>query len=117
MVVECTGRSQFVMNQSALHRVPSSRLPLWIQFHKVLAVIWGIGAWVEWFLTPMLVPNDGGPLPYIMFAPLVLAFAVGCLWLTVSFLVFMPHLSALQRISYSLLPCSNLLFHVARTVL
>ena len=88
--------------------------PAWAHVYGAFATLWGVAAWSEWFVTPLLVPDRGGPVPYLIFAPLVFAFALGALWLTGSLLLAIPGLSCAGRLFYVSAPFSYLLFHLVR---
>jgi len=84
----------------------------WNHFYGGFAVIWGLAAWAEWFVTPMLFPQSGGPVPYIMFVPLVVALFLGCCWLVGSMWTVMPRLSPPQRLIYSVAPGSYVIYQL-----
>ena len=87
-----------------------TQAPPWAHIYGVFAILWGLTAWAEWFLTPALVDNDGGPVPYMAYVPLVLAFVFGALWITLSFALFIPRLRTRYRLAYVAPSLSYLLF-------
>lgn len=57
-------------------------------FHLVgtFALLWGIVAWLEWFLIPIVNPATGGPVPHLAFAPQAILLFLGC----VAIILIMP---------------------------
>ncbi len=53
----------------------------------IFCVTWGLVAWAEWFLVPILVPNEGGPVPYLNFALQALVLFFGCVFVLFFMLV------------------------------
>lgn len=45
----------------------------------LLAVLWAVIAWLEWFLIPIIFPGDGGPVPHMMFAAQAALLFIGCI--------------------------------------
>jgi hypothetical protein len=73
-------------------------------------------AWIEWYGVPLLVPNRGGPMPYIQFAPQLLGLWLGCGLFVFRLLVFrfpVP-LRWRHRLLYAAAPASYFTFHIVR---
>jgi hypothetical protein len=49
-------------------------------FHLIgtFSLLWGIAAWLEWFLIPFFFPSSGGPVPHLAFAPQAILLFLGC---------------------------------------
>ena len=74
----------------------SSRDPMRIASHVVgvISLIWSLVAWSEWFLIPLLYPDDGSPAPHLAFAPQAILLFLGC----IGILILIPLLAiALRR--------------------
>ena len=59
----------------------------------LLALIWSLIAWAEWFLIPFLYPHDGSPVPYLGFAPQAILLLLGC----VGVMILIPLLAIAVR--------------------
>ena len=79
----------------------SSRNPMRIASHVlgVFSLIWSLIAWSEWFLIPLLYPDDGSPVPHLAFAPQAILLFLGC----VGVLILIPPVAIAVRRSWMLL--------------
>lgn len=65
----------------------------------VFSLIWSLIAWSEWFLIPLLYPDDGSPVPHLAFAPQAILLFLGC----VGVLILIPPVAIAVRRSWMLL--------------
>ena len=57
------------------------------------SLVWALIAWSEWFLIPVLYPDDGSPVPHLAFAPQSILLFLGC----VGVLILIPLLAIAVR--------------------
>lgn len=65
----------------------------------VISLIWSLVAWSEWFLIPLLYPDDGSPVPHLAFAPQAILLFLGC----VGILILIPLFAIAVRRSWMLI--------------
>ncbi len=81
-----------------------------------VALIWRVAAWAEWLLIPALYPREGGPVPYLAFAPQAILLFLGC----VAIVLIVPILALASRqrwaILYSLPAAAYLVYQAWRVI-
>lgn len=78
----------------------------------VIVASWGLIAWIEWFAVPLMVPDRGGPLPYIEYAGQSLLLALGCLVGLLVVWLAPVRITAIARVGYAMLPATYLLYQL-----
>jgi hypothetical protein len=86
----------------------------WWHVWGAVILLWGVGAWVEWFLVPALLPDRAGPVPYADFALLPAAIACGCMILGPMALLI--PIRRPWRLLYAAAPLAYLGYHLWRII-
>jgi hypothetical protein len=79
-----------------------------------IATFWGVAAWAEWFVVPMLYPGRSGPAPYLDFALGTVVLFLGCFINATAVLLWPWRLAWYWRVAYALVPASYVGFQFAR---